>query len=366
MSRKYYKPDIDGYSDEKIIKLVFEDKESLYDSLNYMTEADLLDRVTNPKGALKRDAKDIGKSLLNFLAFKKICRNIAASLNKNWALKRAVGQAVKDVYQQSIVVLAFFYRSKFKLIIWRGFSEYYSWDLALASIFLYESYKNDNGIAYAYGQSRKVTPQSLKSKIQEYHTKITNKTLFINKALDVEDAEAVETGGRERGIFGAKSKIDNIITIMRPKMRSLNDPDALMAEYQRLKTISILTLDPTDIAYIDEIIIALTEIKLNWIRMGGAFMREMSLALVNRETMVALNLPIGLILKDQAGLEIKFESGSRVSIASGFSMEKLATAPIEKNQVKLMYAYIRYHLKNSALDLKPIDNFIKNNVLTIT
>ena len=363
-------------SDEKIIDFVFKENNNLYGVNDYLKKNEInegifdvamkgFNNIKNPKEAFKKDAKDAGKALLNFLAFNKVCKNIAANLNKNWALKRQTGDMVKDVYKQSLLVLAFFYKSKYKPIIWRGFNQYYSWDLALASIFLYESFKNNSNMTYAYSQSTKVTPVILKNKILEYQKKITSKILDIDRTtLDVIDADAVEYGGRGGGGFfsgGSDDRLDKLVTIMKPNMLKFITPLLLIAEYERIKTLKDTEgFTESDLKYIDNIIEALNELNKIWKKVTGKPNQDLGKAItLSRSTMKFGDL---FSLKDSSGKELKIDAtrpgDNKVSIENDFNIENVTGADSQKIKLKIMYSHILYYLKAKSVSLSPINNFI--------
>jgi hypothetical protein len=370
MAKNYYRQNIKKLNEEKIINLVFENNKNLYKPLDYISEAGILPSlktITNPSDATKRDAKDSGKSILNFMAFNKICRNIAASLNKNWTLKRATGAVVKDIYQQSIVVLAFFYRSKFKLIVWRGFNKYYSWDLAMASILLYESYKNDSGISYAYTESAKVSPTSLKDKITSYFNKIRNKTLSINTTtLDIEDADAIADGSRDRSdTYNAKNEADELITtISNVKLLGLSSttPDTIKKLYQNEKARKTWSAETN--TYIDNICIALDEIQGFWNNVTAPDTDELEEALKKSLGFIPFAMSGNPSIVDSSSDIITFGIGGTVNVVDGSDLNDIKGMnprgiDAKKIKTKIIYSYVRNKLTGKVLVI--FDKYINSN-----
>lgn len=221
--------------EKKIIDYIFENKSNIYNIDAYLiNEAGFFDTVknaaTNPQQFYKNTGKDMAKSVLNFAMFNSMCGNLAANLNKTWAIKAQAYAIIKDIYPKAMQVLNFFYRSKYALIIWRGFKKYYTWDLAMATILLYEGYKDDKGIMYAISQSKKTTPADFRTKINEYHGKIKSGALTINRLTkDVEDSEGGESGlggmsdrEKERKI-DETSELGKIIKIVDDTIRGSGD-----------------------------------------------------------------------------------------------------------------------------------------------
>ena len=355
MSRKYYKPNTNGYSDEKIIKLVFEDKKRLYDSFGYINElANPLSAATQPGKFAKDEGKDAGKSVLNFLAFNKICRNVAASLNKNWTLKRTVGSMVKDIYLQSIVVLAFFYKSKFKLIIWRGFNQYYSWDLAMAAILLYEGYKDDKGISYSYSQSTKVTPQMMKEKILEYFGKIrTTKSLTISPiTLDVVDGDAIssDSSGSSAATGGGAGNdaMSKLITIDLNRLPNATPADLILKYEEFKKNASGTTLE-----HFENCIAILEELNNVWSRgLASTEISEIADSLKQSKPFISMIYTGGnsTTLEDANKKKI-FITNNEIKIDKDFSLKEIVSVNakpipglIKKYKFKIMFSYLRYNL----------------------
>jgi len=200
--------------DETIINYIFNEnnykKVFLKEDLNKVFEAgkelgtagDNLNKMgTN---AAKQSAIKAASGVKNFLVFNTVCTNIAKKLNENWAAKRQLLPVINSIYTKTMVVLTFFYKSNLKIIIMRGFKKFYSWDLALAAIFIYESFL-EKGID-AKQASQKANFQTLKQKIEEYYSKITSKQLTINPiTLQIRDSE-----GGETSFFNRKNREDRI------------------------------------------------------------------------------------------------------------------------------------------------------------
>lgn len=211
---------INKINEEKLISLIFENKNNLYDLKNSIYTEFTGAALDSAKEKAKVELKDAAKGILNFAAFNIICERVAKNLNKTWQLKNTTGNMVKDIYKESILILRFFYSSKYKLIVWRGFTKYYSWDLAMACILMFESFKNDKQISYALQQAKNINPAFLKNQIIDFYNKIKNKTIIIDpKSLDVVDTTASLDGSRSTSSIAGTSKIevDKIILFLKPQ-----------------------------------------------------------------------------------------------------------------------------------------------------
>lgn len=209
MKNQYYRKNKNIIDEKKLIEYIFEDKKNIYTIDKYLiNEVGFLDTIkkaaTQPKQFFKDEGKDMAKSVLNFAMFNSICSNLAFNLNKTWAIKNQSYAIIKDIYPKAMQVLSFFYRSKYALIIWRGFKKYYTWDLAMAAILLYEGNRDDKGITYSVSQSKRTTPSDFRSKINEYFNKIKSGQLKVNRITkDIEGDE--ESSGSGGGSFGGDS-----------------------------------------------------------------------------------------------------------------------------------------------------------------
>lgn len=197
-------------NEKKVIDYLFENKNNLYDIDEYLTNEgafDVMKKASSVEGIKelgKTIAKSAGKAVLNFAAFNFICSNIASNMNKTWAVKAQANGIIKQLYPDAMRVLAFFYKSMYSLIIVRGFKKYYSWDLAMAAILLYKSSEEDRGITYAYSESKKITPTTLKDEILDFSRKIQDKRLTVDPLTK----KVISTDTREDGFGRDRDRYD--------------------------------------------------------------------------------------------------------------------------------------------------------------
>jgi hypothetical protein len=179
---------IDYLFNENNYKKVFlkEDLNSVFDAGN---------KVEEKGDALKKKGMaalaNIGTGVKNFAVFPSVCTIIARKLNESWGTKTELLVVLNQIYKKSMVVLTFFYKSNLKAVIMRGFKTFYTWDLALAAIYVHESFA-ENGMD-AKKAAAGTNLLIMKQKIEEYHNKIITKRLIRNKSSQVIDTEASQT-----------------------------------------------------------------------------------------------------------------------------------------------------------------------------
>jgi hypothetical protein len=339
------------FNEDDIIKMIFENDKKIYN----LDEAVLDTALKYAGNKSKQVVKDFGKGILNFAAFNFICRVIAEQLNKNWALKRATGQMVGEVYQKALIVLSFFYKSKYKLVILRGFSKYYSWDLALAIIFVYEGFKNEKGIAFAIRSAYGATPNIMKQKIELFYEKIKSKTIVLDMlSLDVVDKDAIADKSREVGGKFGKIPIetDKIAIDFKRFSATLSSPTTFIRTIDKYKTRNSPNAETT--AYLDMLITTLNKIETYWNNpVSTGIQGDIVDAIYRNQGDILFVKP--RTIKDDAAREINVQTGGTVTMQIGFNLSKIqdsTTAISNIMKAKIIFCILLKELKNSALELR--------------
>ena len=343
------------FNEDDIIRMIFDNDKKIYNlDENLFTAAA---KYTGNK--IKQAAKDIGKGLLNFAAFNFICRVIAEQLNKNWALKRATGQIVGNIYQQSLIVLSFFYKSKYKLVILRGFSKYYSWDLALAVILIHEGFENEKGVAFAIKEAYSTTPDKMKRKIEDAYNKIKNKTYVISPlSLDVVDKNAAIDKTREVGGGFGKIAIetDKIAIDFKRFSVTLSSPTTFIRTIDKYKTRNSPNAETT--AYLDMLVTMLNEIEVYWDSvMPPSTLMDVKDAIYRGQAEVKFNRPKEI--KDSTGLKIDIARTSGiVNINANFILNDIQNPDANIMKAKIIFCILLKELKSSPLELRATKEII--------
>lgn len=343
------------FNEENVIRMIFENDKKVYSlDENLLTSAA---KYTGNK--IKQAGKDIGKGLLNFAAFNFICRVIAEQLNKSWALKRATGQIVGNIYQKALIVLSFFYKSKYKLILLRGFTKYYSWDLALAIIFIHEGFENQKGITFAVKSAYGVTPDIMKQKIELFHEKIKSKRVVLNMlSLDVVDKDAVIDKSREVGGKFGKIAIetDKIAAYFKRFFAKLSNPDTFIRNIDKYKRLG--GSSPETIAYLDMLTTTLNDINAYWDSiMSPSVLIEVKDAIYRGQAEVKFTRPKQI--KDSTGKIIDISStGGVVNINSAFILNDIQNPDAEIMKTKIIFCILLKELKSSPLELRATKEII--------
>jgi hypothetical protein len=343
------------FNEDEVIDLIFENDKKIKNKKIYKLEEAITPRILAYAGKkTKQVAKDVGKGLLNFAIFNMICRTITERLNKTWGLKRATGDVVKDIYQKALIVLSFFYKSKYKLILIRGFSKYYSWDLAMAIIFVYEGFKNDNGITYGIRSAYKITPDIMKQKIDDFYTKIMNKRVTLNMlTLDIDDKDAAADKSREiGGKFGDTGvDINSLVSWYKTKLNSMaGGPLDMIRDIGRFKlskTPKVETLN-----YLTALESALVEVNKIWPnKLNSAEINTVRDAIEKNLSTVQFKKPQDI--KDDTGKILNI-SASRgiVSINTLFTLEKIQPPNDKILKAKIIFCLVLRELKASPLNLR--------------
>lgn len=351
---------VNAFDQGNIIDLIFESDKKIKNQKIYKLDEAVTPKVLSFAGKkVKQAGKDIGKGILNFALFNKICRTIAEKLNKTWALKRATGNVVKEIYQKALIVLAFFYKSKYKLILIRGFSQYYSWDLALAIIFVYESLKNDKGIIDAIKNAYTVTPDIMKKQIEDYYNKITTKILSISLlSLDVIDKNAQIDKSREvGGGFGDTGiEVNKLVDYFKTRSTNLSNPMTFIRDIERYKTTKRPKTET--VAYLDKLMTALNDIEGYWnSKLSGTKKDDIQKAIYNGQDEVKFPRPVDI--KDDTGKNINIASVTGiVNINDNFVLSKIKDKP-QINKPKIIFCLLLYDFKASPLELRTTEQIIE-------
>lgn len=213
-----------SFNEEKIIDFIFENKNSnknIDNSFFYENKIKTkrvyneyegpMDKIKNAGDALaaagantlKNMAKAAAKNLVSFGAFKVICKQIAKALNKDLATKKAALIQIKARYNDSMDVTRFFLKAKktmYPILLMRGYKEFYSWELAMACIIIYES----EGISEIWNNVRSFNINSLQ-KITEFKEKIDSGQLTN---LDGTIKDSNKSSGTDKTKTGSETETE--------------------------------------------------------------------------------------------------------------------------------------------------------------
>jgi hypothetical protein len=164
------------FDQNKIIEFIFENNKKQIDFDKYVfNEGPAFDK-------LKDKVKDMGKAVVAVAAFRMICMYLSVVLNRNWQTKKRAFPIIKSIWKESMEVLRFFLNSSnLDKPLYTALQSFYSWELSMAAILIYEAFRDGKGISETKKRIKSLDPEDFKTYINSYAEKIKSGAIGINK-----------------------------------------------------------------------------------------------------------------------------------------------------------------------------------------
>lgn len=265
--------------ENKLIEFIFENKNKTNDLEEYVfNEGPGLDK-------LKTKVKNIGKGLVAFATFRFICMYLSVILNRNWQTKKRSFPIIRSIWKESMEVLRFFLNSSnLDKPLYTALQSFYSWELSMASIIVYETLRDGKSISEAKQRIKSLSPEDFKTYISQYAAKIKDGSIGLNKiTLKVEEyggGGGGGGGGRGGGASISTMDISRIFNFLSNPVSLRSTEPPIKKEYTgdylifiklfREAKNKITGLSSDAIKGLEQIIDSLTSNVSNWNSMSSA------------------------------------------------------------------------------------------------